>query len=277
MSTRVQAISPELRGALKRLCLGKIADTLAERIALAEKANASFDDLLLMVLTDEISRRDGAAASLRAHKAGLDPDMVLERWDASAKVHFDRRVLHELCTLRFLEAHRNVVVLGPVGVGKTFIACALGHLACRGGFQVRFIRADALLRALKQSRMDNSRDALMTALCTLDLLIVDDFALEPMTRDESRDVYQLFVERNARVSTIVTSNRDTAEWLAVFDDTLLAQSAVDRFRNNAYDLVIDGESYRARLKPKVEPEMPPPAAPVVKPASARRRRLPSAV
>jgi DNA replication protein DnaC len=92
-----------------------------------------------------------------------------------------------------------------------------------------------------------------------------------MTRDESRDVYQLFVDRNARLPTVVTSNRDTAEWLAAFDDTLLAQSAVDRFKNNAYDLVIDGESYRPRLKPVVDNE-PPPAAPVVKRAGPGRRR-----
>jgi len=121
--------------------------------------------------------------------------------------------------------------------------------------------------------MDNSREALMTELCTTDLLVIDDFALEPMTRDESRDVYQLFVERNGRTSTIVTSNRDTVEWLAVFDDTLLAQSAVDRFKNNAYDLVVDGESYRARLKPRIAEDEPPPAAPVKKQATGRRRNL----
>ncbi len=119
--------------------------------------------------------------------------------------------------------------------------------------------------------MDNSRDALMTELSTVDLLIIDDFALEPMTREESRDVYQLFVERNARLPSIITSNRDTSEWLALFDDTLLAQSAVDRFKNNAFDLVIDGESYRPRLKPVVDNE-PPPAAPVVKPSTPGRRR-----
>jgi DNA replication protein DnaC len=98
-------------------------------------------------------------------------------------------------------------VAASVGVGKTFLASALGHLACRAGFHVRFHRADALLRMLRQSRMDNSREALLTELCSIDLLVIDDFALEPMTRDESRDVYQLFVERNSRASTIVTSDQ----------------------------------------------------------------------
>jgi DNA replication protein DnaC len=264
-------VSVELKDALKRLRLGPILDTLAERIGLAEKQEMPLQDFLLLILSDEISRRQTSAARRRADDAGLDPDMVFERWDKTAKVHYDRRVLSELATLRFIEGHRNVIILGPVGVGKTFIAHALGHLACNGGFQVRVFRADELLRKLRQSRMDNSRDVLMTELTTIDLLIVDDFALEPMTREESRDVYQLFVDRNARLPTIVTSNRDTAEWLAAFDDTLLAQSAVDRFKNNAYDLVIDGESYRPRLKPVVENE-PPPAAPVMKRSTPGRRR-----
>jgi DNA replication protein DnaC len=266
-------IAADLKKALKRLCLGKIAETLSERVALGEEQSMPFEDILLTLLTDEIQRRDAGAAARRADKAGLDPDMVLERWDKTAKVHFDRRLLQELVSLRFIESKRNVTVLGPVGVGKTFLASALGHLACRAGFPVRFHRADALLRMLRQSRMDNSREALLTELCTIDLLVIDDFALEPMTRDESRDVYQLFVERNARASTIVTSNRDTAEWLAVFDDTLLAQSAVDRFRNSAYDLVIDGESFRARLKPTLPADTPLPAAPVQKRPTGRRRNL----
>src|SRR3954462_15863492 len=225
MSAR--SISLDLVAALKRLRLGGLLPTLAERFSLAEKEDTPYEDLLLILLIDEISRRDSTASIRRADVAGLDPDMVLERWDKSAKVTYDRRVMNELVSLRFVEVHRNVVLLGPVGVGKTFLANALGHLACRGGFHVRIHRADALLRVLRQSRLDNSRDALMTELCTVHVLIIDDFALEPMTRDESRDVYQLFVERTARASTIVTSNRDTSDWLAVFDDTLLAQSAID--------------------------------------------------
>jgi len=270
MSSRT--ISPEVVAAFKRLRLGGLLPTLADRLALAEKEATPLEDLLLMLLSDEISRRDSTAAVRRAQQAGLDPDMVLERWDKTAKVSYDRRVLNELASLRFVEEHRNVVILGPVGVGKTFLASALGHLGCRAGYNVRFSRADALLRSLKQSRMDNSRDALMTQLATVDILVIDDFALEPMNREESRDIYQLFVERNARFPTVVTSNRDTSEWIPTFDDALLAQSAVDRFKNNAFDLVVDGESYRARLKPNIETLGPPPSAPVKKQAIHPRTR-----
>jgi DNA replication protein DnaC len=272
---KTMSISPELKSAMKGLRLGRLLPTLPERIALATKNDIGLEDFLLMLFSDEVSRRQSASASLRAEKAGLDPEMVFERWDKSSAVSLDKRVLQELTSLRFVEGHRNVAILGPVGVGKTFIANALGMLACRSAFSVQFYRADAMLRKLKQSRLDNSRDALMTELSTVDLLIVDDFGLEPMTRDESRDVYQLFVERNARAATVVTSNRDTSEWLAVFDDTLLAQSAVDRFRNNAYDLVIDGESYRSRLKPVVE-DGSNSSEPVVKQRTGRRKRSPRA-
>jgi DNA replication protein DnaC len=270
-------IGPELRSVLKQLRLGQILDALPERILLADKQGMSFEDLLLMVLGDEVSRRESSAAARRARDAGLDPDMALERWDKSAAISYDKRLFAELASLRFIDAHRHVVVLGPVGTGKTFLATALGHLACKHGYHVLFQRADLMLRSLRQSRLDNSRDALMTQLCSVDLLIIDDFALETMSRDESRDVYQLFVERTGRAATIITSNRDTAEWLAMFDDVLLAQSAVDRFKNAAYDLIIDGESYRPKLKPKIELSNEPPPKPVRKqPSIGRKKHMPRA-
>jgi DNA replication protein DnaC len=257
---------------MKELRLGQLLPTLADRITLAEKGDLPIEDFLLGLFTDEIERRRDASSTRRAHEAGLEPDMQFERWDKTAKVALDRRILQELTSLRFVEALRNVVVLGPVGVGKTFIANALGHVACRSGFNVRLHRGDDLLRLLRQSRLDNSREVLMTELTTVDLLIIDDFALEPMTRDESRDIYQLIIERTGKAATIATSNRDTADWLAVFDDPLLGQGAVDRFKNNAYDLVVDGESYRSRLKPSVDKDGPPPSAPVIKPKPLLRRR-----
>lgn len=262
---KTPTVEPELVTALKRLKLGYLADVLPERLVLADKQGLSFSELLLLLLSDEVSRRESTAAARRAQQAGLEPDMVLERWDKTAKVSFDKRVFAELTSLRFVDAGRNVVILGPVGVGKTFIAQALGHLACRHGYHVLFRRSDAMLRALRQSRLDNSREVLMTDLATVDVLIIDDFAIEPLSREESRDLYQLFIERTGRASTIITSNRDTNEWIAMWDDVLQAQSAVDRFRNAAFDLVIEGESYRPRLKPMIDDNDPPPAAPVAKP------------
>jgi len=271
---KTPVVNPELVAALKRLRLGRIAETLSDRLVLADKQSMSFDDLLLLIITDEISRRDATAAQNRANEAGLDAGMTFELFDKSAKVTYDKRMLAELASLRFLEAHRHVVILGPVGVGKTFAASALGHVACRHGYHVRLIRADAMLQLLRKSRFDNSRDAEMAALTSVDLLILDDFALEPMSKEESRDVYQLFLERTGRASMIVTSNRDTGEWIAMFDDVLLAQSAVDRFKNSAFDFVIEGESYRPRLKPKLDPDAAPPPAPAPKqkihPRSRRR-------
>jgi DNA replication protein DnaC len=268
------AVNPELIAALKRLRLGRIAETLPDRMLLADKQDMPFDDLLLLVITDEINRRDAAAAANRSQVAGLDPSMTFELFDKTAKITFDKRMLSEVTSLRFVDAHRHVVILGPVGVGKTFVASALGQLACRHGYHVRFIRADEMLRRLRQSRLDNSREAEMIALTSVDLLILDDFALEPMTKEESRDVYQLFLERTGRSSMIITSNRDTSEWLAMFDDMLLSQSAVDRFKNSAFDFVIEGESYRSRLKPKLDSANPPPDAPVPKakvPPRSKRR------
>lgn len=270
--TTSTTLDPELRASLKTLKLGKLIDTLPERLLLAKKNKMPYEELLLLLLRDEIDRRDSTATARRARSAGLDPDMVFERWDDSANVTFDRRVLDELVCLRFIQARRNVVVLGPVGVGKTFLATALGHVACRHRFQVHLTRADDMLKRLKQSRLDNSREAIMTELTTIDLLIIDDFAIESMTRDESRDIYQLFVERTGKAATIITSNRDTAEWIATFDDVLLAQSAVDRFINNAYDLVVEGESYRPRLKPTITGDEQPPAVPITKPDRPIRRR-----
>lgn len=202
---RVTSVSPELMTALKRLRQRGLVPTLAERLALAEKESLPFQEVLLMLLSDEISRRDSGAAERRAQSAGLSPDMVLSRWGPSAKVTYDRRLLNEVCSLRFVADHRNLCILGPVGVGKTFWAHTVSHLCCEAGYNVRFSRAGALLRTLRQNRMDNSREALMTALSMVDVLVLDDFALEPMGGEESRDVYQLFVERNGRLSTVVTS------------------------------------------------------------------------
>lgn len=242
-------ISNDLVTVLRRLKLGRMLDTLAERLTLARQQKMPHQDFLLMVLGDEASRRDSQALTLRAKRARLDPQLQLHAWDDTAEVHFDQALLNELASLRFIEARRHVAIVGPVGVGKTFLAHALGHLACQRRYSVLALRTEAMLRELRHARLDGSFEAELRKLIAVDLLILDDFALDAMDATESRDVYDILLERHRAGSIIVTSNRGPDEWLATFADPLRAQSAIDRFTSNAYDLLIEGESYRRRLKP----------------------------
>jgi DNA replication protein DnaC len=252
MTTPAATVTSELKGLLKAVKLGRCLDTLPERLALAKQRDLSHAELLELVLADEVTRRETSSASLRARSAGLDPDMALEHWDPTTKVNYDHQVFDELCSLRFVDAGHNALILGPVGVGKTFMATALGHAAVRRRYSVAFYRADVLLKKLRASRLDNSHDSEIRKLLRVDLLVLDDFALQPFDSLDTADIYELIVERHRVASTVVTSNREPIEWLAQMADPLLAQSAIDRLQSAAYELVLDGESYRRRQKPGLD-------------------------
>ncbi|MGF1598075.1 MAG: IS21-like element helper ATPase IstB [Acidimicrobiales bacterium] len=250
MST-TPTVTPELKALLRRVKLRRCLDTLPERLALAHTAQMGHAEFLELVLADEVTRRENTSADRRGRAAGLDPSMTLDRWDDTAKITYDRAIWNELCSLRFVDAGHNAVIMGPVGVGKTFLATALGHAAVRRRISVHFERCDRLLKRLRASRLDNSHDNEIRKLLRVDLLIIDDFALQPLDSVDTADIYELIVERHRTAATVATSNREPVEWLGLMADPLLAQSAIDRLQSAAHELVLDGESYRQRQKPTV--------------------------
>jgi DNA replication protein DnaC len=246
-------IQTSLKSVLKRLRLSGILLSLPERIAYARKTKLSEENFLELVLQDEIDRRDQHNLARRLAQANFAETQTLEEFDWDAPVSFDRHRMRDL----FVERHEDVIFMGPTGVGKTFLASALGHAACRAGYNVLFVRADALFKQLHQARADYSQEKLLRRLLGPDLLILDDFALRRMDATQSSDVYELIVERHRRSSTILTSNRSVEEWIPLFDDPVLAQSALDRLAHNAHHAVIEGESYRKRLQPSPRTEASP--------------------
>jgi DNA replication protein DnaC len=242
-------VKQSLRTVLKRLRLSGIIPTLPDRASYAKKASLGELDFLELALQDEIDRRDQKNLTTRLSRAGFEEEQTFEDFDWDAPVTFDRDRVRDLFGLGFIERHEDVVFLGPVGVGKTFLASALGHAACRAGHNVRFLRSDYMLKLLHQSRADHSTEKALRSLLTPDVLVIDDFGLKRLTNVQSSDFYEVIIERHRRSSTILTSNRTIEEWIPLFDDPILAQSALDRLAHNAYQIVIEGDSYRRKQRP----------------------------
>jgi len=245
----VDPVGADLSTTLRALKLGGMSTTLPERLVLARTRSMGHAAFLQLVLGDEVTRRESRSAMLRARTAGLDPTMRLDTWDEPADLTYDRALLSDLTSLRFTEAGHSVLILGAVGVGKTHLATALGHIGIRRRLSVHAARADKLFTRLRAARLDNTLAAEMRKLARVDLLILDDFALRNLDTTETNDFYELIVERHRKKATIVTSNRDPSEWLSMMSDALLAQSAIDRLTSGAHTLVIEGPSYRQRGRP----------------------------
>ena len=241
--------STDLTPLLKRLQLGPMAATLPERIALARREQLDYASFLEIILSDEINRRAHRRIEVRLHQAGFEETCRLEDFDWSASIAVDRRLLDAVFSLEFLAKHEHVLLVGPAGVGKSFLAQALGYATVRAGHTVRFIHADDYFRTMNQARVDNSLDRTFRSFLTPDLLILDDLGLHRLTAQQSADLYELILNRHRASSFVITSNRAVEEWLGLFEDPILGNSALDRLANASYQIVIEGSSYRERLSP----------------------------
>ena len=168
----------ELKPLLKRLKLGYLLNTLPERLALARRDQLDYAAFLQILLSDEVTRRDNRNLEIHLQKAGFEEVCHLEDFDWTAQITVERRLLDAAFSLDFLSRHEHVLFVGPVGVGKSFLAQALGYAAVRAGHSVRFTRADAFFRTLAQSRVDHTLEKTFCSFLTPDLLIVDDFGLQ---------------------------------------------------------------------------------------------------
>ena len=218
--TRVTELTP----LLKSLKLGALATTLPERIALARREQLDYASFLEIILSDEVNRRAHRRTEVRLHNAGFEETCRLEDFDWSASITLDRRLLDAVFSLEFLDKHEHVLLVGPAGVGKSFIAQAVGYSAIRAGHTVRFSHADDFFKAMAQARVDNSVDRAFRSFLSPDLLILDDLGLHRLTAQQSADLYELILNRHRSSSFVITSNRAVDEWLSLFDDPILGNS-----------------------------------------------------
>ncbi len=239
----------DLTPLLKRLKLGQMLPTLPERIALARRDSLDYVAFLEIILSDEVNRREVKRLRIRLEKAGFEQICSLEDFDWGADITVDRRLVDAVFALEFLARSEHVLLVGSVGVGKSFLAQALGYAAVKTGYSVRFARADHFFRDMARSRLDGSLERTFRSYLAPDLLILDDLGLQRFSQQQSVDLYELVIARHRVSSFVITSNRAVEEWLALFADAVLGNSALDRLANASYQIVIEGKSYRQKLSP----------------------------
>jgi len=239
---------------LKHLRLSGILETLDARHRQAVDGKWSYIEFLERLLQDEVERRGQKQLTLRLRRATLATTKTLETFDFNFNPTLNRQQLLALAAGDYIREKRNVILCGPTGVGKSHLAQALGHEACRRGFDVLFVNAYKLLQHLHGGRADDSLDRRLKLYLRPELLILDDFGLKPLQVPAPSDLYDVINERYERGSLLLTSNRPPAEWPGLFGDPLLAAAGIDRLCHRAEIIIIRGESFRAQARQRLEPQ-----------------------
>jgi len=236
----------QLTPRLKRLRLSGILETLDVRNQQAIGEKWSYVEFLTRLVEDEVERRDHKQLALRLRRATVNTGKTLESFDFAFNASINRQQVLDLATSLYVQQKRNVLICGPTGVGKSHLSQALGHEACRRGYDVLFTSAHKMLLHLNGGRADGTYARRLSSYLKPDLLILDDFGLKPLLPPGPEDLYDVVNERYERGSILLSSNRTPTEWYELFGDALLASAALDRLMHNAHTLVITGESYRAQ-------------------------------
>ncbi|HLZ39109.1 MAG TPA: IS21-like element helper ATPase IstB [Mycobacteriales bacterium] len=240
--------SHQLAVTLRALGLSGMLDTLESRLSQAGAGELGHLEFLQALCEDEIARREAAALVRRVRAARFEATVTLEEFDFGFNPKIPTGLIRDLASLRFLEAGESVILHGPVGVGKTMVAQALGHQACRRGHSVAFTKTSRLLADLAGGHADRSWPARLRRWARPALLIRDDFAIREFTAAQADDLYELVTERAGR-SLVLTANRAAADWYPLFPNPVVAESILDRLVNSAHHVHMDGRSYRPNRRP----------------------------
>ena len=226
-------------------------ETLEARLAEARAGRLGHAELLQVLCEDELARRDAAKVARLIRSAHLPMGTTLESFDFSYNQKLPVAEIRDLARLGFLEAGEGLVLHGPVGVGKSHLAIALGHLACRRGLEVSFVTCAHLLAHLAGGHVDRSYEKRLRDLGRLAMLIVDDFAMREFTVSQADDIYELLLEFLGRPghSLVLTSNRSPSDWYPLFPNAVVGESILDRLINSSHDVFLEGKSYRPTRRP----------------------------
>lgn len=244
-------LQPPLQASLRTLKLSGMLESLDARLAQARAGDLGHLEFLQVLCEDEITRRDSAAMTRRIRRARFEQQSTLEAFDFSAAPKLPAAAIRDLAALRWLGAGESVILYGPVGVGKSHIAQALGHLAIRAGAEVRFAKTSRLLSDLAGGHADRTFDKRVREYARIPVLILDDFAMRELTATHADDLYELVTERaTLGGSMVLTSNRAPVDWYPLFPNPVVAESLLDRLINTSHQIFMNGPSYRPTKRPR---------------------------
>ena len=229
---------------LKRLRLSGILHTLEVRNQQAIEGQWSYIEFLARLVEDEVERRAQNQLQLRIRRAAINTTKTLEGFDFNFNPSLNRQQVLDLSTCTWIRQKRNVLICGPTGVGKTHLAQALTHEACRRGYSALFVNTYKMLQRINGGRADGTQERRFQTYLRPDLLVLDDFGLKPLRPPAPEDLYDVINERYERSSILLTSNRAPEEWPDLFGSPLLASAGLDRLTHRAHMVVITGTSFR---------------------------------
>jgi DNA replication protein DnaC len=230
---------------LHQLRLTGMLKTLPIRLQESQQEKWSYTEFLNGLLTDEVRYREEKKSAGRLRKAKFRTQADFDHFDYTLKRSLSKTQIRELRELTFLKSHQNLLLLGPTGVGKTFVAMAIGHQACMEGYTVLFEGLSCLIETIKLHRMGGTFLRIRRKLIETDLLIIDDLGIKTLEGEMVQDLYDILEERYLKKSTIITSQLPVKNWTEIITDPVVFEAIVDRIAHG-YKIEITGESYRKK-------------------------------